>query len=99
MFWAAQAAAQQPDPPDEGDTVNLFGFGLPQTERLKISGELIAAWSHDGMQAQLGFEKQARVGQATVTFDPPAPGRYRFECSHVCGAGHSFMRGTIVVTK
>ena len=38
-------------------------------------------------------------GQATVTFDPPAPGRYRFECSHVCGAGHSFMSGTIVVTK
>jgi cytochrome c oxidase subunit II len=38
-------------------------------------------------------------GRATVTFDPPAPGRYRFECTHVCGAGHSFMRGTIVVTK
>ncbi len=38
-------------------------------------------------------------GQTTVTFDPPAPGRYRFECSHVCGAGHSFMSGTIVVTK
>jgi cytochrome c oxidase subunit 2 len=38
-------------------------------------------------------------GHITVTFDPPAPGRYRFECSHVCGAGHSFMRGTIMVTK
>lgn len=38
-------------------------------------------------------------GTATVTFDPPAAGRYTFECSHVCGAGHSFMRGVIVVTK
>ena len=38
-------------------------------------------------------------GTATVTFDPPAAGRYTFECSHVCGAGHAFMRGVIVVTK
>jgi cytochrome c oxidase subunit 2 len=36
-------------------------------------------------------------GRATVTFLPPSPGRYTFECSHVCGAGHAFMRGTIVV--
>jgi heme/copper-type cytochrome/quinol oxidase subunit 2 len=33
----------------------------------------------------------------TVTFQPAAPGRYTFECSHVCGAGHAFMRGTIIV--
>ena len=36
-------------------------------------------------------------GRLTVTFEPPAPGRYTFECSHVCGAGHAFMRGTIIV--
>jgi cytochrome c oxidase subunit 2 len=36
-------------------------------------------------------------GTATVTFTPKKPGRYTFECSHVCGAGHSFMRGSIVV--
>jgi cytochrome c oxidase subunit II len=36
-------------------------------------------------------------GMVTVTFQPPSAGRYTFECSHVCGAGHSFMRGTIVV--
>jgi cytochrome c oxidase subunit II len=38
-------------------------------------------------------------GVATVKFTPAAPGRYTFECSHTCGAGHSFMRGVIVVTK
>jgi cytochrome c oxidase subunit 2 len=38
-------------------------------------------------------------GVMTVMFEPPAAGRYTFECSHVCGAGHSFMRGTIVVTE
>ena len=38
-------------------------------------------------------------GTATVTFRPTRTGRYVFECSHVCGAGHAYMRGTIVVTK
>ena len=38
-------------------------------------------------------------GVATVVFTPTAAGRYTFECSHTCGAGHSFMRGVIVVTK
>jgi cytochrome c oxidase subunit II len=38
-------------------------------------------------------------GVATVVFTPTKPGRYTFECSHTCGAGHSFMRGVIVVTQ
>lgn len=38
-------------------------------------------------------------GIATVSFTPTEAGRYTFECSHTCGAGHSFMRGVIVVTK
>src|SRR5688572_4735896 len=35
-------------------------------------------------------------GVATVTFQPPSAGRYVFECSKLCGAGHSFMRGTLI---
>ena len=35
-------------------------------------------------------------GQATVTFQPPKTGRYIFECSKLCGAGHAFMRGTLI---
>jgi cytochrome c oxidase subunit 2 len=38
-------------------------------------------------------------GTVTVTFKPDREGRFTFECSHVCGAGHAFMRGVIVVTK
>ena len=38
-------------------------------------------------------------GVATVMFTPTKPGRYTFECSHTCGAGHSFMRGVIVVSR
>jgi cytochrome c oxidase subunit 2 len=35
-------------------------------------------------------------GIATVTFQPPKAGRYTFECSKLCGAGHAFMRGTLI---
>lgn len=35
-------------------------------------------------------------GTATVAFQPPKPGRYVFECSKLCGAGHAFMRGTLI---
>ena len=41
--------------------------------------------------------KRAR-GTATVRFRPE-PGRYTFECSRVCGAGHAFMRGEIIVAE
>lgn len=36
-------------------------------------------------------------GDVRVTFDAKEPGTYTFECSRVCGAGHSFMRGTLRV--
>ena len=38
-------------------------------------------------------------GTATVMFRPEKPGRYVFECTKLCGAGHSFMRGVIVVSE
>lgn len=36
-------------------------------------------------------------GNTRVTFQAIQPGRYRFECSRPCGAGHSSMRGVIRV--
>ena len=38
-------------------------------------------------------------GTITVTFTPDAAGRYSFECSKLCGAGHDFMHGVIVVEE
>lgn len=35
-------------------------------------------------------------GVRTIRFTPPRAGRYVFECSKLCGAGHSFMRGTLI---
>ena len=38
-------------------------------------------------------------GEATVTFRADHAGRYTFECSKMCGAGHNFMRGTLTVEE
>ena len=44
------------------------------------------------------IEIPGRGGEAAVMFQPEV-GRYTFECSRLCGAGHSFMRGVIVATE
>ena len=36
-------------------------------------------------------------GDIRVRFEAMEPGRYTFECTRVCGAGHNFMRGTLRV--
>ena len=38
-----------------------------------------------------------RQGEVVVLFEAREAGRYRFECSRLCGAGHNFMQGAIVV--
>ena len=40
-----------------------------------------------------------RQGEVVVEFDATTVGRYRFECSRLCGAGHNFMRGEIIVVE
>jgi cytochrome c oxidase subunit 2 len=36
-------------------------------------------------------------GELRVRFQADKPGRYVFECSKPCGAGHNIMRGVILV--
>jgi cytochrome c oxidase subunit 2 len=48
-----------------------------------------------GEGVNVEIPKRSR-GTVTVTFTPEKAGRYTFECSRLCGAGHSFMRGQIV---
>jgi len=50
-----------------------------------------------GTDVNVEIPKRNR-GTTTVTFTPLEAGRYVFECSQLCGAGHAFMRGEIVVT-
>ena len=50
-----------------------------------------------GTDIDLELPKRGR-GIASVMFRPTA-GRYTFECSRLCGAGHAFMRGVIIATE
>lgn len=50
-----------------------------------------------GTDVDLLLPKRGK-GLATVRFTPKA-GRYTFECSNLCGAGHEFMRGVIVASE
>jgi len=50
-----------------------------------------------GTDVNLELPKRGR-GVASVMFQP-SPGRYTFECSRLCGAGHTFMRGVIIATE
>src|SRR5687767_12695734 len=36
-------------------------------------------------------------GDAVVTVTGIRPGRYTIECNRMCGAGHNFMRATLIV--
>ena len=51
-----------------------------------------------GSDAGVIIPKRGR-GEATLIFRADTPGRYTFECSKMCGAGHSFMRGEITVEE
>jgi len=37
--------------------------------------------------------------EVVVPFTAPDAGRYEFECTRMCGAGHNFMRGVLVVRE
>jgi cytochrome c oxidase subunit 2 len=49
-----------------------------------------------GTDVDIELPKRGR-GVATAMFQPQA-GRYTFECSKLCGAGHEYMRGVIIAT-
>ena len=49
-----------------------------------------------GRNVNIVIPKRGR-GEAVVAFDATEAGRYAFECSKPCGAGHTVMRGEIIV--
>lgn len=51
-----------------------------------------------GHGVNVAIPKRGR-NELSVPFKAPEPGRYTFECSRMCGAGHNFMRGVIVVRE
>lgn len=51
-----------------------------------------------GSDQKVIIPKRGR-GEATLIFRADTPGHYTYECSKMCGAGHSFMRGQITVEE
>ena len=103
-----QAQEAQPAPALE-QTVNVlaerFSFSpseikttLGTTLQIRLESDDTAhGFRIVGTDVNIEIPKRGR-GTTTVTFKAEAAGRYTFECSQLCGAGHSFMRGVIVVT-
>jgi len=99
----ASFAARQQKPQVINMVVERFSF-TPSEVRVKAGAPVeIRLRSDDtdhgfriiGTDINITIPKRGR-GVATVTFTPPAAGTYTFECSKLCGAGHTFMRGTLI---
>jgi cytochrome c oxidase subunit 2 len=52
----------------------------------------------DGTDIDIVIPKRGQ-GETSVVFAATKPGRYEFACTRLCGAGHSYMRGVIVVKQ
>ena len=51
-----------------------------------------------GTDTEVTIPKRGK-GDIVVPIKFDKPGRYVFECSRMCGAGHNFMRGELVVRE
>ncbi len=71
--------------------------GVPVELRIR-SQDTLHGFRIVGREVNVAVPKR-RQGEAVVLFEAQTPGRYRFECSRLCGAGHHFMRGEIVVVE
>jgi cytochrome c oxidase subunit 2 len=51
-----------------------------------------------GTDVDIAIPKRG-AGEIAVAFTADKPGRWTFECSRMCGAGHHFMRGVVIVRE
>jgi cytochrome c oxidase subunit 2 len=66
--------------------------------QLRISSEdTLHGFRIVGGVLNLAVPKRGR-GEAVAMLPPLRAGRYTIECSRMCGAGHNFMRATLVVS-
>ena len=100
---ASLAVARQQKPQVVDIFVERFSFtpsefrvnaGAPVEIRLR-SDDTDHGFRIVGTDINVTIPKRGK-GMATVTFVPPQAGKYIFECSKLCGAGHAFMRGTLI---
>jgi cytochrome c oxidase subunit II len=105
-FAVASARKQEQEPPRKVVHVTAERFAFSPSEIVVEEGTLleIQLRSDDtnhgfrikGTSTNVVIPKRGR-GEMSITFDARTPGRYAFECSKMCGAGHAMMKGAIVV--
>ena len=98
------AAAEQTAPRKVTVEAERFSFS-PSRIKLAVGEEIeihlrSADTSHgfrvEGTDIDVEIPKRGK-GEAVVRFTGATEGRFKFECNRMCGAGHHFMRGEIVV--
>jgi len=104
----AQGPVAQPTGPEQTVEVTAERFAFQPSEitvpvgtTLKVvlkSDDTTHGFRIKGEGVNVQIPKRGR-GTITATFTPAKAGKYTFECSRICGAGHGFMRGTIVVVE
>jgi len=102
---SAVRAAQGPPPPRVIEvTVERFEFwpsaitiAEDETVVLQLRSEDTQHGFHIvGTGTNVTVPKRGK-GMAIATLSGLKAGRYTFECSRLCGAGHNFMRGVLIV--
>jgi cytochrome c oxidase subunit 2 len=78
---------------DAGEEVELRIKSDDTAHGFRIHGAEIS-----GREINLTVPKRGR-GEVVESQRLDKPGRYAFECSRMCGAGHNFMRGELVVRE
>jgi cytochrome c oxidase subunit 2 len=104
----AKATALQQTPPSRVVRVTAERFTFTPSRIVVETGESIELriTSDDtahglriqGTEVNVVIPKRG-LPEISVTFTAPAPGKYPFECTRMCGAGHNFMRGELVVRE
>ncbi len=102
------SSSRQGEPPTQVVQISAERFSFtPSQIRTKAGTRLELRLSSDdtshgfrivGTDVDIELPKRGR-GTVTVTFVVPKAGRYTFECSAFCGAGHDYMRGVIIATE
>jgi cytochrome c oxidase subunit 2 len=102
---AAAAANAEQDPPRKVTVeAERFSFSpsrikLAVGEEIEIhlkSADTAHGFKVEGTDIDVEIPKRGK-GEAVVRFTGSAEGRFKFECNRMCGAGHHFMRGEIIV--
>jgi cytochrome c oxidase subunit 2 len=102
--WNVQAETQKADVQTVEIAAERFSF-TPSEVKTRVGRTVTFKLTSDdtdhgfriiGTSVNVEIPKRGR-GAITVSFTPEKPGRYTFECSKLCGAGHGFMRGILIV--